>query len=82
MPRHYCPIPRGAIRSPVPDVSQETDYSCGASSLQASGEAVCLIEAPDLMAVGEYYQDFTQVEDAEVIAALARSADRLSTMEH
>ena len=35
MPRHYCPIPRNAIRIPVPDVSQETDYSCGASSLQA-----------------------------------------------
>jgi predicted double-glycine peptidase len=29
------PIPRGAIRIPVPDTTQQTDYSCGASSLQA-----------------------------------------------
>jgi uncharacterized protein len=28
-------IPRGAIRIPVPDVSQQTDYSCGASCLEA-----------------------------------------------
>ena len=30
-------IPRGAIKVPVPDVTQQTEYSCGAASL----EAVC-----------------------------------------
>ncbi|HZZ79705.1 MAG TPA: alpha/beta fold hydrolase [Gemmataceae bacterium] len=36
-------------------------------------EVVCLIEAPELNAVGEFYDDFTQVEDEEVVAALRRS---------
>ncbi len=35
MPRHYRSIPDGAIRIAVPDVTQQTDYSCGAASLQA-----------------------------------------------
>jgi predicted phosphoribosyltransferase/pimeloyl-ACP methyl ester carboxylesterase len=39
-------------------------------------EVVCLNEAPDLMAVGEYYEDFTQVEDEEVVAAVDRFAGR------
>src|SRR5437667_4804751 len=33
----YHSIPRGAIKVPVPDTTQQTDYSCGASCL----EAVC-----------------------------------------
>jgi predicted double-glycine peptidase len=33
-PRHHS-IPRNAIRIPVPDTTQQTDYTCGASSLQA-----------------------------------------------
>jgi len=37
-------------------------------------EVVCLIEAPDLQAVGQYYQDFTQVEDEEVVALLQKFA--------
>lgn len=28
-------IPPGAIRVPVPDVTQQTDYSCGPSCLEA-----------------------------------------------
>lgn len=39
-------------------------------------EVVCLIEAPDLQAVGEFYRDFTQVEDDEVVAVLTRFANR------
>lgn len=35
MSRHYRTIPAGAIHIRVPDVSQQTDYSCGASALQA-----------------------------------------------
>lgn len=35
MPRHYRPIPPSALRVAVPDTTQQTDYSCGASSLQA-----------------------------------------------
>lgn len=38
-------------------------------------EVVCLIEDPDLYAVGQYYQDFEQVSDGEVAAILdARTA--------
>jgi putative phosphoribosyl transferase len=40
---------------------------------------VCLHPDPDLMAVGQYYADFTQVEDDEVVAMLdeaARAAER------
>jgi predicted double-glycine peptidase len=35
MPLDYQEIPQGAIRVPVPDTLQETDYTCGASALQA-----------------------------------------------
>jgi len=35
MPRHYRPVPPGALRIQVPDTTQQTDYSCGASCLQA-----------------------------------------------
>jgi len=37
-------------------------------------EVVCLIEDADLHAVGEYYDDFSQVSDGEVIALLRRFA--------
>ena len=41
-------------------------------------EAVCLIAAPDLsfQAVGQYYEDFEQTEDSEVIALLADARQR------
>jgi predicted phosphoribosyltransferase len=39
-------------------------------------EVVCLIEAPDLQAVGEFYRDFTQVEDEEVVTLLHRKPNR------
>lgn len=35
---------------------------------------VCLHSPPDLMAVGNYYRDFRQVEDAEVVAMLTAQA--------
>lgn len=35
---------------------------------------VCLHADPRLMAVGQYYADFTQVEDEEVVAMLAEAA--------
>jgi predicted double-glycine peptidase len=34
-PRRYKPITKGAIKIPLPDVTQVTGYSCGASSLEA-----------------------------------------------
>jgi putative phosphoribosyl transferase len=37
-------------------------------------EVVCLVAPPDFQAVGEYYRDFRQVEDAEVEAILAQAA--------
>jgi putative phosphoribosyl transferase len=36
-------------------------------------ETVCLLPDPDLAAVGQYYADFSQIEDAEVIAMLAEA---------
>jgi len=35
MPIRYRSIAPGAIKVPVPDTTQETDYTCGASALQA-----------------------------------------------
>ncbi len=35
-------------------------------------EVVCLLRPDDFRAVGEYYRDFAQVEDAEVITLLRR----------
>ncbi len=35
MPADYHAIPPRAIRIPVPDTTQQTDYTCGASALQA-----------------------------------------------
>jgi predicted double-glycine peptidase len=35
MTSKYHPIPPRAIRIPVPDTTQQTDYTCGASALQA-----------------------------------------------
>jgi predicted phosphoribosyltransferase len=36
-------------------------------------DVICLIEAPDLHAVGEFYQDFTQVEDDDVVDLLRQA---------
>jgi predicted phosphoribosyltransferase len=40
----------------------------------AVDEVVCLLAPPGFNAVGEWYEDFTQTSDAEVIALLARAA--------
>jgi putative phosphoribosyl transferase len=37
-------------------------------------ELVCLIEPEQLFGVGQWYEDFAQVSDAEVLAALQRAA--------
>jgi putative phosphoribosyl transferase len=42
---------------------------------QEADELVCLIEPEQLYGVGQWYVDFTQVSDAEVLATLARAAD-------
>ena len=61
------------VAAPVaaPDRLQQVAENCD--------ETVCLIETPDLYAVGQYYEDFSQVNDAEVIAILERFADHAST---
>jgi predicted phosphoribosyltransferase len=41
-------------------------------------EVVCLAAPEDFYAVGQFYRDFQQVEDDEVVALLARSADQRS----
>ena len=38
-------------------------------------ELVCLIEPPQLFGVGQWYADFAQVSDAEVLAALRGAGD-------
>jgi len=35
-------------------------------------EVVCLETPPDFQAVGQFYREFPQVEDEEVVALLAR----------
>jgi putative phosphoribosyl transferase len=37
-------------------------------------EVICLIDPHDFLAVGQFYQDFTQVEDEEVVVLLKRAA--------
>ncbi len=45
-----------------------------AARLRAEADQlVCLIEPPQLYGVGQWYADFSQVSDAEVLAALARA---------
>jgi predicted phosphoribosyltransferase len=39
-------------------------------------EVVCLEAPEDFRAVGQFYRDFQQVEDEEVVALLARHAKR------
>lgn len=39
-------------------------------------EVVCLVAPPRLQGVGQWYADFGQVSDAEVVAALARGKSR------
>jgi predicted phosphoribosyltransferase len=34
-------------------------------------DTVCLLAPQDFMAVGQYYRDFAQVDDAQVLALLA-----------
>ncbi|MDX6610335.1 MAG: putative phosphoribosyl transferase [Solirubrobacterales bacterium] len=49
------------------------------SAARLRGEAdeiVCLVEPGELYGVGQWYADFTQVADAEVVAALERAARR------
>lgn len=42
-------------------------------------ETVCLLEPADFYAVGQFYRHFSQVEDSEVVAALARNPPRLAS---
>jgi putative phosphoribosyl transferase len=55
----------------LPVASEEARDSIGAMV----DEMVCLMAPPDFMAVGGYYQDFTQVTDDEVVEMLKRARD-------
>ena len=44
--------------------------------LQGEAEVICLVAPPRLQGVGQWYSDFGQVSDAEVIAALERAHAR------
>lgn len=43
---------------------------------EEADEVVCLVAPPQLRGVGEWYADFGQVSDAEVVAALERARSR------
>jgi putative phosphoribosyl transferase len=45
-------------------------------------EVVCLHEPPSFMAVGTWYQDFSQTSDEEVVALLRRTSDELRQESH
>jgi len=53
-----------AVPVAAPDRLQEVQRECDA--------VVCLITAPHLWAVGQFYHDFSQVEDEQVIEMLQR----------
>jgi len=53
-----------AVPVASPDRLREVKKECD--------DCVCLIEAPELLAVGQYYRDFAQVEDEEVSALLQK----------
>jgi putative phosphoribosyl transferase len=43
---------------------------------EEADEVVCLVAPPQLRGVGQWYEDFGQVSDAEVVAALLRARSR------
>jgi len=49
------------------------------SRLQAEADEVIVLETPEpFFAVGEWYRDFGQTTDDEVVVALARSAESVA----
>ena len=44
-------------------------------------ELICLYTPDDFYGVGQYYEDFSQVEDTEVMALLAKAADTVEVNE-
>lgn len=65
-------IARLVVAVPVASISAETEIK------RIVDEWVCLETPYDFMAIGNYYQDFTQVSDEEVIKLLkARNTDQL-----
>jgi len=56
-----------AVPVAPPDTLEEVARHCD--------EVVCLEAPPDFRAVGQFYADFRQVDDAEVIAILGAAAD-------
>lgn len=45
-------------------------------------EFICLYEPSDFLGVGQYYYDFSQVDDAEVIQLLRQANNRHETLTH
>jgi len=43
---------------------------------EEADEVVCLLAPPQLRGVGEWYADFGQISDAEVVAAVGRARSR------
>jgi putative phosphoribosyl transferase len=43
---------------------------------EEADEAICLLAPPQLRGVGEWYADFGQVSDDDVVAALGRARSR------
>ena len=70
--KHYQPA-RIVVAVPVGSSS-----SCRALRTEVD-ELVCPLESDDFYAVGQWYDDFRQVTDEEVVAVLNKTADRPGT---
>lgn len=67
----------GKVVAAVPVASQETCLRLG----RDVDEIVCSETPPDFMAVGQFYEDFSQTSDEEVSELLAEAAQKLGAME-
>ena len=47
---------------------------CRELAAECEAYAVAVVEPPEFLAVGQFYDDFSQVDDADVAALLRRSA--------
>lgn len=63
---------RGAARTVLAVPVAPSDWTARLGD--EADELVCLETPPDFFAIGQFYADFAQTDDEEVVAALARSA--------
>lgn len=72
-----CRVARGRGARSVTVAAPVCSSEARALTSRAADEVVCLLEPPDFVAVGYWYEDFSQVPEAAVAEALARRAAEL-----